>query len=56
MTYKEAYLNCKNKEEFIAMVDRDVKYALLVSKDADRLEYIEKAVNEVCKAHPDWSD
>lgn len=54
MTYKEAYMNCKSKEEFRAMVSRDVSYAILFSKD--RLKNIEDAVNEVCQVHPDWSD
>lgn len=54
MTYKERYLNCKNKEEFKQKVADDIAFALAFNKD--RLKFVENAVNEVCQIHEDWSD
>lgn len=54
MTYEEAYMNCKSKEEFNTKVINDTAYATLFNKD--RLKSIEDAVNKVCQVHPDWAD
>ena len=54
MTYEEAYMNCKSKEEFLEMVAKDTSFAFLFNKD--RLKPIEDAVNKVCQVHPEWSD
>lgn len=54
MTYEEAYMNCKNREEFCKMVLNDLAYAIIFNRD--RLGTIEDAVNKVCQVHPDWSD
>ena len=54
MTYEEAYMNCKSKEEFRAMVSKDTSFAILFN--IDRLKPIEDAVNKVCQTHPEWSD
>lgn len=54
MTYEEAYMNCKSKEEFRAMVVKDTSIAIIFNKD--RLKPIEDAVNMVCQLHPEWSD
>lgn len=54
MTYEEAYMNCKSKEEFRTMVTNDTSFAVLFNKD--RLKPIEDAVIKVCQVHPDWSD
>lgn len=54
MTYKEAYMNCKSKEEFRTMVEKDTSFAILFN--IDRLKSIEDAVNMVCQVHPEWSD
>lgn len=54
MTYIESYLNCKDKEEFKKMVSKDILFAQIFNRD--RLRAIEKAVDQACKVHPEWSD
>jgi hypothetical protein len=46
MTYLDKYRKCKSVGEIIAEAKRDVKVALFIGGDPDRLKAIEEAVNE----------
>lgn len=47
MTYKEAYLNCSTFEQLEEMVISDTFVAIMLNPD--RINAIEKVMNEVCK-------
>lgn len=51
MTYKEAYLQCENKEQLKSMIFADINHARIFN--FDRLPVIEKAINDVIKERPE---
>ena len=46
MTYYEKYSACRNKEEIKEMVIRDVKVAIFMGGNPDRMKAIEDAMNK----------
>lgn len=49
MTYKEKYTECKSFEEMERMVKEDVKIAIFLGGNPDRIKAIEKSMNEVAQ-------
>lgn len=46
MKYIDKYRKCKSVDEIMAEVKQDVKIALFIGGDPDRLKAIEEAMNE----------